>query len=142
MILLGTAGTGKSFTVSAITKLKEEHIKKASPTAKAAFLINGDTLHSLFNIPVDNSNKKTAFLDLENEALANLQRQFDGIDLLIIDEFSMLGQEMFGKIDRRLKQAKNNNSPLDGISLILIGDPAQLHTIKYYELIKFFCKHI
>ena len=53
----------------------------------------------------------------------------------------MLGQEMFGKTDRRLKQAKNNNSPLDGISLILIGDPAQLHTIKYYELIKFFCKH-
>jgi DNA replication protein DnaC len=141
MILLGTAGTGKSFTVSAITKLKEGHIKKASPTAKAAFLINGDTLHSLFNIPVDNSNRKTAFLDLENEALANLQKQFDGIDILIIDEFSMLGQEMFGKIDRRLKQAKNNNSPLDGISLILIGDPAQLHTIKYYELIKFFCKH-
>ena len=58
MILLGTAGTGKSFTVSAITKLKEGHIKKASPTAKVAFLINGDTLHSLFNIPVDNSNKK------------------------------------------------------------------------------------
>jgi len=41
MILLGTAGTGKSFTVSALTKLKLGKIKKASPTAKAAFMING-----------------------------------------------------------------------------------------------------
>ncbi len=41
MIILGTAGTGKSFTVSALTKLKLGKIKKASPTAKAAFMING-----------------------------------------------------------------------------------------------------
>lgn len=41
MILLGTAGTGKSFTVSAISKLKVGQIKRACPTAKAAFIIKG-----------------------------------------------------------------------------------------------------
>jgi excinuclease UvrABC helicase subunit UvrB len=41
MILLGTAGTGKSFTVAAISKLKANTIIRASPTAKAAFLILG-----------------------------------------------------------------------------------------------------
>lgn len=42
MILLGTAGTGKSFTVAALTKVYINLIKKASPTAKAAFIINGN----------------------------------------------------------------------------------------------------
>ncbi len=42
MILLGTAGTGKSFTVAAITKLYLGIIKRACPTAKAAFLIKGN----------------------------------------------------------------------------------------------------
>ena len=41
MILLGTAGTGKSYTVAAITKLYIGILKRACPTAKAAFLING-----------------------------------------------------------------------------------------------------
>ncbi len=41
LILLGTAGTGKSFTVAAITKLYNGIIKRACPTAKAAFLIDG-----------------------------------------------------------------------------------------------------
>ena len=48
MILLGSAGTGKSFTVSALTKLNLGKIKKASPTAKAAFLINGIIIYLLF----------------------------------------------------------------------------------------------
>ena len=68
MILLGSAGTGKSFTVSALTKLNERKIKKASPTAKAAFLINGQTIHSLFNKPVTNSELEE-FIPLENENL-------------------------------------------------------------------------
>ena len=46
MILLGTAGTGKSFTVSAISKLKTGQIKRACPTAKAAFIIKGLILKS------------------------------------------------------------------------------------------------
>ena len=41
MILFGTAGTGKSYTVAAITKLYLGILKRACPTAKAAFLING-----------------------------------------------------------------------------------------------------
>jgi excinuclease UvrABC helicase subunit UvrB len=43
MIMLGTAGTGKSFTVAAISKLTINTIIRACPTAKAAFLIQGNT---------------------------------------------------------------------------------------------------
>ena len=63
---------------------------------------------------------------MKGEALSNLQREFEFIDCLIIDEFSMLSQTMLGKIESRLQQAKSNNNVFGGISLILIGDPAQL----------------
>ncbi len=126
MILLGTAGTGKSFTVAALSQLKKNILKRASPTGKAAFLINGETLHSLFNIKCVTDEKKEPFLELDNEDLAKLQKNFEQIDFLIIDEFSMLSQIMFGKIDSRLRQAKNKNELFGGISIILIGDPGQL----------------
>jgi hypothetical protein len=125
MILLGTAGTGKSFTVAALSQLKKNILKRASPTGKAAFLINGETLHSLFNIKVV-ENEKEPFFELENNELANLQKDFEKIDFLIIDEFSMMSQIMLGKIDSRLRQAKNRNELFGGISIMLIGDPGQL----------------
>jgi ATP-dependent exoDNAse (exonuclease V) alpha subunit len=125
MILLGTAGTGKSFTVSALSQLKNNILKRASPTGKAAFLINGETLHSLFNIKVV-ENENESFLELENNELANLQKDFENIEFLIIDEFSMMSQIMLGKIDSRLRQAKNKNELFGGISIMLIGDPGQL----------------
>jgi ATP-dependent exoDNAse (exonuclease V) alpha subunit len=98
---------------------------KAFKQAKAAFLINGETIHSLFNIPVENQ-KRANFLQLQDKELGDLQKKFEKTNHLVIDEFSMLGQEMIGKIDRRAKQAKNNNLIFGGMSIILIGDPAQL----------------
>lgn len=65
-------------------------------------------------------------MPLENDNLKKLQNEFKKIEFLIIDQFSMLSQIMFGKIDSRLRQAKNNNLMLGGISIILIGDPGQL----------------
>jgi len=104
MILLGSAGTGKSFIVSALTRINEGKIKKASPTAKAAFLNNGQTIHNLFNIPVTNSELEE-FIPLENENLAKLQADFEEVEILVVDEFSMMSQIMFAKIDSQLRQA-------------------------------------
>ena len=66
---------------------------KTSPIAKV------ETLHSTLKIPVFNSEYEP-FLPLENENLKILQNEFKDIDLLIIDEFSMMSQVMFGKIDQ------------------------------------------
>ena len=62
----------------------------------------------MFKIPCTNSEREE-FLPLENDNLKKLQNEFKKIEFLIIDEFSMLSQIMFGKIDSRLRQAKNNN---------------------------------
>jgi hypothetical protein len=55
-----------------------------------------------------------------------LQQEFNNIELIVIDEYSMLSQIMLNKIDQRLRQAKNKNLQFGGISVILIGDPGQL----------------
>jgi len=73
------------------------------------------------------SNRETdAFLPLMNESLKELQQEFKGFTIIIIDEYSMLSQVMLSKIDLRLRQALNNPIKFGGISVILIGDPGQL----------------
>ena len=50
MIVNGAGGTGKTFTIFSITKLFKKKVKRSAHTAKAAFLIKGETLHSQFRI--------------------------------------------------------------------------------------------
>ena len=59
--------------------------------------------------------------------MIRLQESLSGIDYIIIDEYSMVGQTMFGWVDRRCKQASGCHDKLLGNkSVILCGDPAQL----------------
>ncbi len=100
-------------------------MKKGAPTSKAAFIISGETLHSVLEIPVQS--KSSVFLPLKNEKLKELQEKFKNCKILIIDEFSMLSQVMIAKVDSRLRQIKPDVDLIfGGISVILAGDPAQL----------------
>jgi type II secretory pathway predicted ATPase ExeA len=59
LIVNGTAGTGKTFTISAISNaVPKEHIVRSAYTAKAAHLIRGETLHKRFQIPVEKGSTK------------------------------------------------------------------------------------
>jgi hypothetical protein len=127
MIINGGAGSGKTFTINAICTNLANEIKRAAPTAKAAFLITGETLHSLLNIPCINPNK---LFDLDTRTLQQLQFIFRFIKFIIIDEYSMLSQTMLSKIDLRLRQIKQKRSiPFGGLSIILTGDPGQLPAV-------------
>src|ERR1035438_4036067 len=65
LIVIGTAGTGKSYTISAISNaMNANELVHGAFTAKAAFLIKGSTLHHLFSIPVDKSSNQQHFGDL------------------------------------------------------------------------------
>ena len=134
MIMLGTAGTGKSYTIKAITHYLGKHLKKAAPTAKAAFIIAGETLHSLLSIPVQIDN--ATLTELSGTRLKTLQEKFKYCEFLIIDEFSMLSQAMMAKINQRLREIRPGKKDLlfGGISVILAGDPAQLQPVKASKL--------
>lgn len=79
MILNGAGGTGKSFTIAAISGLLQNHVKRSAPTAKAAFLIKGETLHSQFRIHCNS--KGESYIPLSGAQLSNLQDDFKSIIL-------------------------------------------------------------
>lgn len=124
-IVSGSAGCGKSYLIdSIIHTLTTNNIQYllAAPTGSAAVLIGGVTLHKLFCLPVEkenlpkiNSNKLKEYID-----------QFSKIELVIIDEMSMLSMSNLVHINSRLQQFKNNTILFGGVSLVLLGDYGQL----------------
>ena len=123
LIVNGVAGTGKTYLINAIRDLLRTSCAVSATTGKAAYNINGCTIHSLLKLPVGTRGNK----ELTAQALVRLQNKLKGIAYIIIDEYSMLGQTMLGWIDRRCRQATGISDEVFGhFSIILFGDPAQL----------------
>jgi DNA replication protein DnaC len=132
IIVMGTAGTGKSLLIRAIryrllelTEIKSNSpVLILAPTGVAAFNINGETIHSAFSIPIPIGNN----LDITGERLNHLQNRLQNIEYFIIDEKSMVGRKMLALVDLRLRQAfpEQKNQPFGGKSIILFGDFGQL----------------
>jgi hypothetical protein len=95
--------------------------KTSAQKSSSAFLIAGETLHSLLYLPLCNSKLEP----LVGKRLLDLQRKFQNVGVLIIDEKSMVGQEM---VSERLKQARPqmHAEPFGNISIVLLGDWQQL----------------
>ena len=88
-------GSGKSYLINAIQNLLQGKCAVTATTGKAAYSINsirGITVHSLLKLPIGPRGKK----DLTRQNLCTLQETLNGIDYIIIDEYSMLGQVTFG----------------------------------------------
>ena len=120
LIMNGEAGTGKSYlhVIHALcTNLKDKC------KGKAAYAINGITIHSFLRLPVTHMLQK----DSSSQALITIQERLTQVDYIIIDEYSMLGRSSLGCIDRRCRQATGLHELLfGGKSVIFFGDPAQL----------------
>src|SRR3989440_1844252 len=110
IIIMGTAGTGKSYLIRAIRERLQKMSREESeppviviaPTGVAAFNINGTTIHSTLSIPICNDKR---LVDIDWERLKQLQKRLHKIHYIIIDEKSMVGRRMLGLIDMRLRQA-------------------------------------
>ena len=122
LMILGQAGTGKSYVINAIRSILGNHCAVAAPTGKASYNVKGSTLHSLLKLPIGNKGLK----ELSGQSLIKLQCNLKDKQYLLIDEFSMVGQSMFGWIDRRCRQASGHKDVLGGKSVILVGDTAKL----------------
>lgn len=135
MIVMGTAGTRKSYLIRAIRERLRTMARSGSkppviviaPTGVAAFNINGATIHSMLSIPIINA-KRDKGLDIDGERLKQLQERLQDVQYVIIDEKSMVGRRMLAQIDKRLRQAfpEHKNEPFGGRSIILFGDFGQL----------------
>ena len=126
LIITGLAGSGKSYIIDAMKNPLKEKCKVCTYFGIAAFNVKGQTLHSVFQLPM----KGKRSTDLKGQALTKLQSDMLGIRYVIIDEYSVIGQKLFEWIDRRCKRATGQHSvPFGGISIILVGDIAQLPPI-------------
>ena len=132
MVLLGTAGTGKTQVLRRIVRATREifasddSVIVSAHTGVAASNVGcgARTLASLFKTMGD-SDQKTA----DGEALRALQRQFARCVLLITDEISMVGAQQFAATSIRSGEAKSNEDVFGGMGVLLCGDFAQLRPI-------------
>lgn len=120
----GQAGTGKSYFITYLKNHTSKKLAIACPTAIAALHIGGVTLHSLFMLPPSD------FFAIQNlkfslKTLEILKK----IEVLIIDEISMVRPDMLDAIDAIAKEARGNEEPFGGLQLLLIGDLFQLPPI-------------
>jgi ATP-dependent DNA helicase PIF1 len=133
LTLKGAGGCGKSHVIKAITKLanlicpgcltpgEEQRVALTGPTGPAAFAIGGGTVHSLLSLP-----RKKAYSPLSPARLKELQRRLKSLCFLILDEHSMVGLKTIGCISLRLKEIKQSELPFGGVSVLIVGDEAQL----------------
>ena len=75
LIILGEGGTGKSYVINALRNLHGQSCAVAAPTSKAAYNVQGVTLHSRLKLPVGPRGHK----DLKGQSLKQLQQQFEKI---------------------------------------------------------------
>jgi PIF1-like helicase len=128
MIIVGTAGTGKSYLINAIRFLFAIHdesdaIRVTAPTGIAAANIHSSTIHSLLSLLNEN---------LSGARLHSLQTALQSVRLLIIDEYSFLSTAMFDALDRQLRKIfpANTDCPFGALNIVLCGDPAQLAPVR------------
>jgi|UniRef100_A0A6C0JMZ2 ATP-dependent DNA helicase PIF1 len=127
IFLTGAPGVGKSFLLSKIVEyLKETDIKYGitALTGCAALLIKGQTLHSFLGIGLGNSSTETLVKKIEKNG--KVYNKIKELQLLIIDEISMMNDIFFEKISCVIKSIKKNNKPFGNIQLVLVGDFCQL----------------
>ncbi len=127
IFLTGKAGTGKT---TFLHKIKTETAKRmviVAPTGVAAINAGGVTIHSFFQLPFG------PFLPERAQEIAK-QRKFvrekirliQSMDLLVIDEISMVRADLLDGIDDVLRRYKNHFEPFGGVQLLMIGDLHQL----------------
>lgn len=135
VFIQGQAGTGKSTLIDYIRYNSEKNVVVSSPTAIAATNVGGCTLHSLFRLPPKEYFDPIKTIVERNKSNDSVLRH---IQLLIIDEISMVRPDMLDVIDLILKDVKHSKKPFGGIQTILVGDLYQLPPIIKSDLKQIF----
>nr|WP_165140418.1 AAA family ATPase [Microbacterium endophyticum] len=121
VFVTGRAGTGKSTLLRHLTYNTSKQIAICAPTGVAALNVEGQTIHSLFRLPIGLI--ANGVID-QTDATRKL---LNAIDTLVIDEISMVNADLMDGIDRSLRQARGRRAePFGGVQIVMFGDPYQL----------------
>jgi ATP-dependent exoDNAse (exonuclease V) alpha subunit len=121
VFVTGRAGTGKSTLLQHLAWNTSKQIAVCAPTGVAALNVEGQTIHSLFRLPIG------LIANGQIEQTPATRKILNAIDTLVIDEISMVNADLMDGIDRSLRQARGRKSePFGGTQIVMFGDPYQL----------------
>ena len=129
LFLTGKAGTGKTTFLRDIREMKSKRMVVLAPTGVAAINAGGVTIHSFFMLPFSPYIPGKGFIGEDIRKFKfNKQKKkiIDSLDLLVIDEISMVRPDTLDAIDDLLRRMRGNQRPFGGLQLLLIGDLRQL----------------
>jgi hypothetical protein len=155
IFLTGKAGTGKTTFLHNLKGNTAKRMIVTAPTGVAAINAGGVTLHSFFQLPFG------PFIPGSEAYEKNRQRMFrfskekkriiKSLDLLVIDEISMVRADLLDAVDAVLRQHRRNEEPFGGVQLLMIGDLHQLSPVakqnewqllqEHYASVYFFSSH-
>lgn len=164
IFLTGKAGTGKTTFLRNLIELTHKKAVIAAPTGIAAINAAGVTIHSLFQLPFGTYLPRQPTIETVNQQyntprsiVRHLQmtttkrRIFQDLELLIIDEVSMLRADLLDAIDMVLRYIRKNNASFGGVQVLFIGDLHQLPPVvksnewsllgEFYNSVYFFDAH-
>ena len=120
LFVTGSAGTGKSTLIQIIRQQLKKNLAVVAPTGVAALRVGGQTIHAFFRFP---PKPQPSPRRLHGES----RRIIDGMDLLVIDEVSMVRADLLDAIDASLRRnTESGNVPFGGKTVLLVGDLHQL----------------
>lgn len=128
IFLTGRAGTGKTTFLHRLKELSPKRMIVVAPTGVAAINAGGVTIHSFFQLPfgprvpgyIENEDRKSFRFSSQKRNIIK------SLDLLVIDEISMVRADLLDSIDERLRKFRRNDQPFGGVQLLMIGDMQQL----------------
>jgi ATP-dependent DNA helicase PIF1 len=128
ILMTAPAGYGKSFVIEKVaSKYSSFKIGITSTTGTSAILIGGSTLHSFLGIGLGTADVSQIYLNIKKNSY--IHKRWKELDILIIDEVSMLSPLLFDKIEQLARVIRKNENPFGGIQLILSADFFQLPVV-------------
>ncbi|WP_282124139.1 helix-turn-helix domain-containing protein [Algibacter mikhailovii] len=132
IFLTGKAGTGKTTFLHRLKMRSLKRLVVVAPTGVAAINAKGVTIHSFFQMPFG-----PILPDTDLNASKGFNRKFSktkisiikSMDLLVIDEISMVRADLLDGIDRTLRRFRNRNKVFGGVQVLMIGDLQQLSPV-------------
>jgi ATP-dependent DNA helicase PIF1 len=135
LFITGKAGTGKTHVLHWFQQLSHKKSVICAPTGIAALNAGGSTIHNLLGLgtglPADSH--------VDFKTIHNVRKTLDGVEVIVIDEVSMVNAPMMDAIDRVLRRVTGDFRPFGGLQIVMFGDIYQLPPVvtdddrKYYN---------
>lgn len=133
VFLTGKAGTGKTTFLRKLKKETKKQIAIVAPTGVAAINAGGTTMHSFFQLPFNPfiptvEGRRNLIEKMKMQG--NRRKVLQELELLVIDEISMVRADVLDAVDTILRHVRyRNNEPFGGVQVIFIGDMFQLSPV-------------